>query len=128
MAPPSAPSVSSRPRRLDPAEIEQRLRGRHAWTLVADKIERDLRFADFQRAFGFMTAVALAAERMDHHPEWFNVYNRVRIQLTTHDAGGVSELDFALAATIDALAAAFAPVGEAGGAADASRASGAPGA
>ena len=65
-----------------------------------------LRFADFNAAFAFMTRVALLAERMDHHPEWFNVYNRVRIRLTTHDAGGVTERDLAMARAIDDFAAA----------------------
>ncbi|MBM3561124.1 MAG: 4a-hydroxytetrahydrobiopterin dehydratase, partial [Alphaproteobacteria bacterium] len=62
------------------------------------------RFADFNAAFGFMTRVALMAERMDHHPEWSNVYDRVEITLSTHDAGGLSERDVALARFIDSLA------------------------
>jgi 4a-hydroxytetrahydrobiopterin dehydratase len=74
------------------------------WTLVGDKLHRELRFADFVTAFGFMASVALVAEKMDHHPEWSNVWATVVIDLTTHDAGGLSELDFALAAKIDALA------------------------
>jgi len=68
-----------------------------------DGIRRSFRFADFTRAFGFMTQVALLAEKADHHPEWSNVYNRVDILLTTHDADGLSERDIALAAAIDAL-------------------------
>ena len=64
-------------------------------------IERSLKFADFNAAFGFMTRVALMADKMDHHPEWSNVYNRVEILLTTHDAGGVTELDLRLARFID---------------------------
>jgi 4a-hydroxytetrahydrobiopterin dehydratase len=94
--------------RLSPAEISQRLQHRPAWRLAGGKLERELKFADFQVAFGFMTAVALAAEKMNHHPEWCNVYGRVRILLTTHDAGGLTDKDFELAATIDALAAPFA--------------------
>ena len=70
-----------------------------------DAAFRALKFADFNAAFGFMTRVALAAEKADHHPEWFNVYNRVEITLTTHDAGGLSKRDAALAAVIDAAAA-----------------------
>ena len=70
-----------------------------------DAISRSLRFADFGVAFGFMTRVALVAETMGHHPEWFNVYNRVDITLSTHDAGGLSPLDLQLAAAIDRIAA-----------------------
>jgi 4a-hydroxytetrahydrobiopterin dehydratase len=78
------------------------------WTYdpVRDSIVREFRCADFVTAFGFMTSVALAAEKVDHHPEWSNVYNRVTIVLTTHDAGdngGLSGRDIALAKTIDAL-------------------------
>ncbi len=67
-------------------------------------IERTLKFADFNTAFAFMTRVALKAETMDHHPEWSNVYNRVSVLLTTHDAGGVTELDTKMARFIDAAA------------------------
>lgn len=66
-------------------------------------IARDITFADFSEAFAFMTRVALLAEKSDHHPEWFNVYNRVEITLTTHDAGGLSIRDIAMAKAIDAL-------------------------
>jgi 4a-hydroxytetrahydrobiopterin dehydratase len=69
-----------------------------------DAITRSFKFADFIEAFGFMAKVALLAEKVDHHPEWFNVYNRVDILLTTHDAGGLSARDVALAEAIDALA------------------------
>jgi 4a-hydroxytetrahydrobiopterin dehydratase len=70
----------------------------------AQGIKRNLRFSDFAEAFGFMTRVAILAEKADHHPEWFNVYNRVEILLTTHDAGGLSRRDIDLAAAIDAIA------------------------
>ena len=70
-----------------------------------DAIFRRFTFADFNHAFGFMARVALAAERMDHHPEWFNVWNRVEVTLSTHDAGGLSARDIALAKAIDAMAA-----------------------
>lgn len=68
-----------------------------------DAIVKTFRFNDFNAAFGFMTRVALEAEKRDHHPEWFNVYNRVEVTLTTHDAGGVSALDVALAQFMDEL-------------------------
>jgi 4a-hydroxytetrahydrobiopterin dehydratase len=69
-----------------------------------DAIHKSYKFADFAQAFGFMAKVALAAEKADHHPEWFNVYNRVDITLSTHDAGGVSDKDVALAKVIDSVA------------------------
>lgn len=76
------------------------------WTEVEgrDAIRKNFRFADFNAAFGFMARVALKAERLDHHPEWNNVYNRVDITLSTHDAGGVTERDVKLAAFIDRVA------------------------
>ena len=70
-----------------------------------DAIEKTFKFADFKTAFGFMSSCALKAEQMDHHPEWFNVYNRVEVTLTTHDADGVTELDVELAEFMDSLAA-----------------------
>ena len=78
------------------------------WTVKAgdrDAIEKSFKFADFKTAFGFMSSCALKAEQMDHHPEWFNVYNRVEVTLTTHDADGVTALDVELAKFMDALAA-----------------------
>ena len=69
-----------------------------------DAIRKSFKFADFKTAFGFMSACALKAEQMDHHPEWFNVYNRVDVTLTTHDANGVTELDVELAGYMDRLA------------------------
>ena len=75
------------------------------WALVPgrDALTRSFRFADFSQAWGFMARVALLAEQQDHHPEWFNVYNRVDITLSTHDAGGLSQRDIALAQAIDRL-------------------------
>jgi 4a-hydroxytetrahydrobiopterin dehydratase len=75
------------------------------WSLVAgrDALRREFKFGDFSAAWGFMARVALLAEQQDHHPEWSNVYNRVDIVLTTHDAGGLSERDVRLARAIDAL-------------------------
>lgn len=94
----------TRPRKIGAAEAGKSLPG---WTAVAggrDAIQRSFRFADFNAAFGFMTRVALMAERLDHHPEWFNVYNRVDVTLATHDADGVTELDVKLAAFMDEAA------------------------
>ena len=78
------------------------------WTVKAgdrDAIEKSFKFADFKTAFGFMSSCALKAEQMDHHPEWFNVYNRVEVTLTTHDADGGTALDVELATFMDGLAA-----------------------
>jgi 4a-hydroxytetrahydrobiopterin dehydratase len=80
------------------------------WTAAEggrDAIRRTYRFADFNTAFGFMTRAALAAEKLDHHPEWFNVYSRVEVTLATHDADGVTERDVKLAAFMDQAAAAL---------------------
>jgi 4a-hydroxytetrahydrobiopterin dehydratase len=73
------------------------------WPLINGKLQRELRFANFVEAFAFMTKVALIAEAMGHHPEWSNVWNRVTIALTTHDTGGLSDLDLELARRIDGL-------------------------
>lgn len=88
------------PRLID-AEIELALVQLPGWTRSGDAIERSYKFADFTHAFAFMTRVALLAEKADHHPEWSNVYNRVDVRLTTHDAGGLSARDVALAHAID---------------------------
>jgi 4a-hydroxytetrahydrobiopterin dehydratase len=102
-------------------QVQAQLAQLIGWTLAADglAIHRSYRFADFCNAFAFMTRVALAAEKADHHPEWFNVYNRVDVRLTTHDASGLTERDFALAAVADAAAQALgaAPASVAGDAA-----------
>lgn len=76
------------------------------WSLAADgkSISRSFKFADFSEAFAFMTAVALAAEKMDHHPDWTNVYNRVEVTLSSHDIGGLSARDVKLAKRMNALA------------------------
>ena len=89
---------------LGAAEIESRLESLEGWSLVSDKLHQEFKFGDFVTAFGFMTQVAMIAEKMDHHPEWSNVYNRVGVDLTTHDAGGLTELDFALATQMNELA------------------------
>lgn len=90
--------------KLSDAEIKRRLKALPRWSLQKKKLHRELRFADFTHAFGFMSASALIAESMNHHPEWFNVWATVKIDLNTHDAGGVTELDFTLAAKMETLA------------------------
>ncbi|MEM1202544.1 MAG: 4a-hydroxytetrahydrobiopterin dehydratase [Acidobacteriota bacterium] len=92
-------------RKLTPQEIDERLAALDGWSLESGKLHKKLQFADFVEAFGFMTRAALVAEAQQHHPEWFNVYNRVTIELTTHDVGGISDKDFAFAAKVDALTA-----------------------
>jgi 4a-hydroxytetrahydrobiopterin dehydratase len=89
--------------KLSSEEITVRLAQLEGWGLAAGKLKRELQFPDFVGAFGFMTRAALVAERMNHHPEWSNVYGRVVIELTTHDAGGLTELDFALAKHMNEL-------------------------
>jgi 4a-hydroxytetrahydrobiopterin dehydratase len=93
-------------RKLDTSEREAARAELPLWQLVngRDALTRAFKFADFSAAFGFMTQVALAAEKLDHHPEWLNVWNRVEITLSTHDAGGLTERDVKLAKIIDRLA------------------------
>lgn len=93
----------ARPQRLTEGEIDERLKKTPAWRVRDGKLHRAFEFDDFVSAFGFMTRVALVAESNNHHPDWSNVYNRVRIDLHTHDAGGITQLDFDLAAAADAL-------------------------
>ena len=94
-----------RPTRLSDDHVNARLRALSGWILRDGKLHRVYEFPDFVAAFGFMTAAAHAAESLEHHPEWCNVYNRVTVDLSTHDAGGLTELDFALAERMEALAA-----------------------
>jgi 4a-hydroxytetrahydrobiopterin dehydratase len=91
-------------------DLTEALNGLPLWRKAQDDrpaIARSLVFADFNAAFGFMTRVALRADKVDHHPEWSNVYNRVEVLLTTHDAGGVTTLDLDMARFIDEAAAAL---------------------
>jgi len=92
---------------LEVAEVLADLPGWHAHDGDRSAIERSLKFNDFNAAFGFMTRVALLADKVDHHPEWSNVYNRVQVLLTTHDAGGVTQRDIDMARFIDEAAAAL---------------------
>ena len=92
-------------RKLDTDEIARLLAQLPGWTVEAGKLHREYRFANFVEAFAMMTGAALVAERMDHHPEWFNVWNTVRVDLTTHDAGGITAKDFELAEAMERIAA-----------------------
>ena len=93
-----------RPRALPDDELRDALATLPAWKLDDGRLLREFRFRDFVEAFGFMTSAALVAERMDHHPEWSNVWATVRVDLVTHDAGAVTELDVALARAMDTIA------------------------
>jgi len=93
----------ARPKALETAEIEAQLASLEGWALIEGKLHREFRFANFVQAFAFMTSVALVAEKMDHHPEWSNVYSTVVVDLTTHDADGITELDLTLAAAMNAI-------------------------
>ncbi len=90
-------------KKLSEQEIDQQLIDVPQWTLRHGKLHRELKFQNFSHAFAFMTRVAFIAENMNHHPEWSNVYNKLTIELTTHDVSGLSKLDFDLAKKIDAL-------------------------
>ena len=90
--------------KLSEAEVVSRLSEVQGWELIDGKLSKTYVFDSFVNAFGFMASVALMAESMNHHPEWSNVYNRVSISLTTHDAGGISDLDFTLAQRIENIA------------------------
>jgi 4a-hydroxytetrahydrobiopterin dehydratase len=79
--------------RLTQTDLEANLTQLTNWTIVEGKLHRQFKFRDFVQAFGFMSSMALVSERLGHHPEWFNVYNRVTVDLVTHDAGGITRLD-----------------------------------
>jgi 4a-hydroxytetrahydrobiopterin dehydratase len=84
-------------------EIEKELKNLPGWTVVEGKLHKEFQFDDFNQAFGFMTRAAMHIEKLNHHPEWFNVYNKLTIDLTTHDAGGITENDINLAKTLNSL-------------------------
>jgi len=91
----------ARPTKLTDVEIQKTLAALPGWSLKDAKLHREFSFKDFNQAWGFMARVALVAEKMNHHPEWFNVWSTVRMDLSTHDAGGVTALDVELARTIN---------------------------
>lgn len=93
--------------KLDGDAIAERLKGHADWSEQAGALHRQLTFPAFADAFAFMTRVALAADRLDHHPDWSNAYTKVTIDLSSHDVGGISERDFRLAAIIDDAARAL---------------------
>lgn len=90
-------------KKLSDSEIQSKLENLSGWTVENGKLHKEFKFDNFVSAFGFMTQLALIAESMNHHPEWFNVYNRVTIDMMTHDADGISDLDFEFAAHADDL-------------------------
>jgi 4a-hydroxytetrahydrobiopterin dehydratase len=90
-------------RKLSSEEVARGLSGLRGWSVVNGKLHKEFMFTDFVRAFGFMSQVALIAESMDHHPDWSNVYNRVNIDLVTHDLGGISTLDIEFASKVEKL-------------------------
>ena len=93
--------MDERYKKLDSDEIELGLSKISNWTLDNDRIKKTFEFKNFVDAFTFMTRMAIEIERMNHHPEWFNVYNKINIELTTHDVGGISNFDFKLAKIMD---------------------------
>jgi 4a-hydroxytetrahydrobiopterin dehydratase len=90
-------------KKLSGNELEELVKGMNGWELNEGKLQKSFRFSDFIEAFGFMTRIALEAEKINHHPEWSNVYNTVTIKLSTHDAGGITDYDVKLANIIDKI-------------------------
>jgi|SRR5579863_546832 len=93
----------TRAEKLNESQISDRIKELDGWSLRSGKLHKAFKFKDFVESFGFMSQIALLAESMDHHPEWFNSYSRVTIDLVTHDAGGISPKDFELAKKIEQL-------------------------
>jgi len=101
--------MSTRPTKLTESEISAALSKLPGWTQAGGKLHREYKFADFIVAFGFMSSAALVAQAMDHHPEWFNGWNTVKVDLATHDAGGITALDVKLAQSMEELAGRLLP-------------------
>ena len=89
--------------RLSQIDIDEYLKNLPGWSVVNEKLHKEFQFESFNQAFGFMTRAAMEIEKMNHHPEWFNVYNRITIKLTTHDAGGITKNDVNLAKILNSL-------------------------
>ena len=92
-----------RPEKLTDGQIQEELKNLPGWSLQNGKLHKEFVFKDFVQAFGFMTKAALYAEKMDHHPEWFNVYNKLKVDLMTHDAGGITTNDVTLAKALESI-------------------------
>ena len=90
--------------KLSQEDISEELKNLPGWSVVNEKLHKEFQFESFNEAFGFMTRAAMEIEKMNHHPEWFNVYNRITIDLTTHDAGGITKNDINLAKILNSLA------------------------
>ncbi len=89
--------------RLTQEDIDEKLKNLPGWSVVNKKLHKEFLFDSFNQAFGFMTRAAMEIEKMNHHPEWFNVYNRITVELTTHDAGGITKNDINLAGILNSL-------------------------
>ena len=89
--------------RLSETEITEELKKLEGWAIKDNKLHKEFQFDSFNQAFGFMTRAAMEIEKMNHHPEWFNVYNRIAVDLTTHDAGGITNNDINLARILNSL-------------------------
>ncbi len=89
--------------KLSQEQIEKELKNLEGWSISSGKLHKEFEFTDFNEAFGFMTRAALHIEKLNHHPEWFNVYNKLTIELTTHDAQGITENDINLAKILNSL-------------------------
>ncbi len=90
--------------KLSQTDIDEELKNLPGWSIVNEKLHKEFQFDSFNQAFGFMTRAAMEIEKMNHHPEWFNVYNKITIELTTHDAGGITKNDVNLAKILNSLA------------------------
>ena len=95
--------MSDNYQKLSEDQIKKELMNLNGWIITNGKLNRTFEFKDFNEAFGFMTRVAMEVEKLNHHPEWFNVYNKVKIELVTHDVNGISNYDFKLANIINIL-------------------------
>lgn len=89
--------------KLSSKEISQELKNLSGWSIKEEKLHKDFEFGSFNEAFGFMTRAAMEIEKMNHHPEWFNVYNKISVDLMTHDVGGITQNDIQLAKILNSL-------------------------